>query len=71
MVTPEPTYVHCRYVPGAAPVAASASQSRDPPGPFASVTVTEPPAPTLVVLTVSDGGGAACTVTDGLRAATV
>ena len=56
VVTPPPTYVHCRYVLFGAEVAANASQSVAPPGPPVNVTVTEPPRATVVMLTVSGGG---------------
>jgi len=69
VVTPAPTYVHWTLLVSGDPTVANASQSCAPPAPFASVTVTCPPAGTLVALTASVA--ACCTVTVGLVAARV
>jgi hypothetical protein len=70
--TPVPTYVHAMYELFGAVVAASASQSPPPPGPFVSVAVTGVPPVTLVALTAMEGPpDGAVTVTVGLVATRV
>ena len=66
VVTPAPTHVHCTYVEAGAVVAASDSQSSDPPAPFVSVTVTLLPGAAVVVLTNQDAARAADQIANGI-----